>query len=126
MEPRRPGLTRLITSCADALSKTLTQGTGDNGDLKTWCPDLGVCDDGEGDVDNRSSTTATTATSERLASARATHSGIARSLGKRPEMDEITKDVERGGPGREQPTQQGHDDEEERGWRKFVKYFTPS
>ncbi len=122
----RPALARIVTNCADALTTSLTKGSGDHGDLTTWCPDLGA------DYDH-SSTTSTTSTAGASKSASTYKDGVMRDRhgqehGERQILADITNatgmtftDSERG-----RGTERQGRDERERGWRKFVKYFSPS
>ncbi|KAK5262444.1 Plasma membrane sulfite pump involved in sulfite metabolism [Exophiala xenobiotica] len=147
MPTARPAtLTRIVTTCADALTTSLTKGSGDHGDLSTWCPDLGVGYDRDG------SSTTTTTTSVSTTSTTTATAGVSNSASASTfkERDGVMGDVRRGhGHEQEQEQEQeqqiladttngtgktfndsergrGHGTERERGWRKFVKYFSPS
>jgi hypothetical protein len=141
MPTARPAtLARIVTTCADALTTSLTKGSGDHGDLSTWCPDLGAGYDRDG-----SSTTTTSTTSTTTATAGVSKSASASTF---KERDGVMGDVRREHEQEQEQEQEqqiltditngtgktfndsergrGRGTERERGWRKFVKYFSPS
>lgn len=142
----------MLTDYALALSKTLTSGSGDHGDIKLWNPDLGTVA-GHGSESESSSTTALdgggTGTVTHSQSTRPTSHGQQRSReecadnithsrvtshGHLSRSERAEKMASPGHPSQEEPSEKMADAEavtdvdatEEAGWRKFVKYFTPS
>lgn len=141
----------MLTDYALALSKTLTSGSGDHGDIKLWNPDLGTVA-GHGSESESSSTTALdgggTGTVTHSHSAHPTSYGQQRSREERADNSTHSRLTSHGQlsregrsdkmaglhPPKEEPSDKMADAEaeididiaEDTGWRKFVKYFTPS
>ncbi|KAK5022790.1 Plasma membrane sulfite pump involved in sulfite metabolism [Exophiala sideris] len=101
-QPRPRPLTRVVTNYALALSKSLTEGSGDHGDIKRWNPDLGTIAGHE-------------------------FEGSSTAVDGKPEPPSTMHGRNsQAQPEKMADTDANPNNRDEIGWRKFVKYFTPS
>jgi hypothetical protein len=119
----------MVTNCALALTKTVTAmtsavGAGDAGDIRHWNPALG-------DSEMESGDGSTTATATTATTATTTATAIGSTPSRRPfesvkREDDEEEDDDNKTMGIDSTVTRSYTHIDELGWRKCVKYFTPS